>query len=695
MNNFFNELKRRNVYKVAIAYAVTSWLLAQVVEFAASSFEAPPWVVKMIVVFLIIGFPVAILLAWAYEMSPQGMIRTNSVDAQQNPYPNKKKKPFTSNFVITILLFVIVSQFVYNRFNNNTQKTNIETSIAVLPFDDMTSSADSQWFCDGVTEDILTKLSKIKKLKVISRTSTERYKNTDKSVPEIAKELGVSYVVEGSVRKHNNEIMIAAQLIDASDNHIWAGNYNDKFDKVFDIQETVSKKIVEQLKIKISSDEEIEIAKYPTENMEAYQLYIRGISFLEKSDYQNTIISIDLFRKAIDHDPNFAEAYAKLGYALYNTTHPKKSDSIYKVIKQYYELALSINPNTSIGHSYLGYLQFRHEDKDIGFRNMNKAIELNPNNSKAHTIMSEYYENLAIRNKDLKEKYLTKALQSINKAIVLNPLSARVNSNKILYLIDLEMFDDAQNLFNNTKSLYSPRLVKYLTISIIQKKAIKIGVDNKNRVKTVEFLQEKVNKEPYNGKLVYLLATAYDGILNDHINYLKYAKRSYEIDSFSIDYAREYLFALSKNNLKNEIYELLDSKHANELVSKRYLLLGSYYSNYLLKNYTKAQEIIMDTTFKNFKNLRILVHAQLGEKEQAYKILRENKISINTKARIYAILKEKDSMYFYLQKKEMTSFTYNIFNVSCINGRAEFNPYRNEKTFKEILKKHYLPDLTE
>ena len=161
-NKFFSELKRRNVYKVALAYTITSWLLAQIVALAAETFQAPDWVTKIVFVLLVIGFPIALILAWAFELSPQGMIRTSSTASQENPYPLSKKKPFTSNLLIGVLALIIIGQFAYNKYRGDEPAIadGLENSIAVLPFDDLSSEGDTEWFCDGMTEDILTRLSK-------------------------------------------------------------------------------------------------------------------------------------------------------------------------------------------------------------------------------------------------------------------------------------------------------------------------------------------------------------------------------------------------------------------------------------------------------------------------------------------------------------------------------------------------------
>lgn len=350
MGNLLKELKRRNVIKSTLAYLVVAWVLLQVFSILLPMVEAPEWVLKTLTLVMVIVFPLWILFSWTYEITPDGIKRTAQVSKDDSISATTNKR---LNVLILIALTVAITvgllfRPLSNETSNIAANPVFDKSIAVLPFDDMSSEGDTEWFCDGVTEDILTNLSKIKKLKVISRSSVMQYKKNRPTIPEIAKALGVSYILEGSVRKHNNKIVITAQLIDANDKHLWADNYNADFEEVFKIQQEVSKKIVEQLKITISPEEEKALAEFPTDNMEAYQLYLQGRSFSEKWGKENSKISINLFEQAIALDPNFADAYAELGFANWTSSH---NDSIIKLSKQYFEKALALNPNSSRAHT--------------------------------------------------------------------------------------------------------------------------------------------------------------------------------------------------------------------------------------------------------------------------------------------------------------------------------------------------------
>ena len=272
---FFNELKRRNVIKASIAYLVVNWVLLQLLSILLPIVEAPDWVIKTLILLMVLGFPIWIIISWVYEVTPDGLKKTSNVPEDKSITEKTNKR---LNILIIIGLIAAIAVSFFNRSESAVFSSNsevLERSIAVLPFDDMCEE-DTQWFCDGIAQDIFTNLSKIKGLKVISRISMERYRKTDKSIPEIAKELGVSFILDGSIRKHDDKVLISAQLINANDEHLWAENYNENLEDVFKIQQDVSKKIVNQLQIAISPEDERSLSTVPTDNIEAYKLYLKG-----------------------------------------------------------------------------------------------------------------------------------------------------------------------------------------------------------------------------------------------------------------------------------------------------------------------------------------------------------------------------------------------------------------------------------
>jgi TolB-like protein len=681
MNKFFEELKRRNVIKGTIAYIVVAWVLLQVASVVLPIANAPEWVLKTFSFFLAIGFPVWLFFSWVYEVTPEGLKKTAQVSVDDS-ITTKTNKRLNVLILVGLVLAILVGLVNKSPFNSTENlvaiNENIENSIAVLPFDDMSSGGDSQWFCDGVTEDILTNLSKVKGLRVISRTSVMQYKGTNKTIPEIAKELGVSYVLEGSVRKHNDKVLITGQLIKANDEHLWADNYTGSMDDVFKLQGDVSKQIVQQLKITLSPEEEKQLNTYPTKNMEAYQLYLKGRSFSEKLDDKNAKIAIDLFGQAIALDPDFSDAYAEIGFAYLILGNLSNEKSIIENI----EKSLELNPNSSRANSYKGvYLFYVKQDQENAKIYLDKALELNPNDAKAHDMMAIYYSDT--ENGDKKDN-MVKSLFHINKAVALDPFSQQSNMFKANLLTENDQFQEAEDYILEKKSLFQEDQIEGMKNYIIMKKAELTGVENKDRTKTVEFLHKEVDKDPTNKRINYALAMAYDGIMNDDANYVKYSKKAYELDTTNVGYAREYITSLSENGDYKIAEELYNSDNFQNITSRFQKLFSLRYQYYNQKNYKETIDILSDTLFNNAFGIKSLAHAQLGDKEKALALIKNQNITISTKAMIFAVLKELDSMYFYLNNDGM--------DFNFINGRKEFDPYRNEEKFKEVLKKHYLPN---
>ncbi|MEY2487101.1 MAG: hypothetical protein QOH39_2749, partial [Verrucomicrobiota bacterium] len=326
--NFFSELKRRNVYRVAVAYAVVSWLLIQVATQVFPFFEIPNWAVRLVVLLLILGFPVALILSWAFEITPEGIKRESEIG------PNESITPRTGRKIvgITVVLAVIAAamfgyQFVRQPVGTSLRdvpKTEVgrlgepslpvsEKSIAVLPFANLSRDPDNAYFAEGVQDEILTRLAKVADLKVISRTSTQHFKSTPDNLPQIAKQLGVAHILEGSVQKASDQVRVNVQLINAlTDAHLWADTYDRKLTDIFAVESEIAKTIAETLQAKITGSEKNSIAKAPTANPEAYELYLKGRFFWNKRTGADLRKSIEYLKQAIAKDPNYALAYAAL-----------------------------------------------------------------------------------------------------------------------------------------------------------------------------------------------------------------------------------------------------------------------------------------------------------------------------------------------------------------------------------------------
>tara|TARA_R110002126_G_scaffold39767_1_gene117587 strand:- start:51174 stop:53210 length:2037 start_codon:yes stop_codon:yes gene_type:complete len=675
MKKYLDELKRRNVIKASIGYIVAAWVLLQVLSIVLPTLSAPEWVLKTLMLLMLICFPIWIIFSWIYEVTPEGIKKTESISRDKSISHVTDKR---LNIVILIgLVAAIAITLLRPSSGYISSARNIEYAIAVLPFDDMSQNKDTEWFCDGVTEDILTHLSKIKGLKVVSRTSTERYKNTTKSVPEIAAELGVSYVVEGSVRKHNDAVLITAQLINANDEHVWADNFNEKMKDVFKIQGEVSKKIVKQLKLSISPKEEKELNQFPTKNIEAYEAYLKGRSFLDKFDREAARTAIPFFKKAIDLDPNYADAYAELGFAKLVI-----QDENYKIesLKDF-DKALDLNQNSSRANSYKGiHLYFSQDKQKEAITYLEKAINLNPNDAKAHDMIATYYSNLFNIGKI--KNNLKKALYHFNEAVSLDPFSSQSNVLRIMTLLKLGNLEEAEKSFLEKKSLFS-NSAEYTIITYLIDQKIQLHEGPQKEV--IAIYDEAIKEYPkFSYHFYHEKAAAYDGIFNDQASYLKYAKMAYELDSTHTNSVAEYHTALIESRKFEVAEKLRNTANYKNLINREDQQVDLSYHYYHKGDYEKSISFLVDSLAEakdRFLSTKAFVYAQMGDLKNVNKIV--PKLSEVNKAMIYAILKKRDSMYYFLLRD-------NIY-AQFPNSRPEMDPYRKEARYLEFLKKNGLP----
>jgi TolB-like protein/Tfp pilus assembly protein PilF len=312
--SFFSELERRNVYKVAVAYAVVAWLLVQITTQTFPFFEIPNWAVRLVIILLVIGFPVALILAWAFELTPEGIKRTDEITPA-------KSKGHAWIYIALIAAGLSLGLFFLGRFSAaNKQSASAEVSsksIAVLPFENLSEDKSNAFFAEGIQDEILTRLSKIGTLKVISRISTAHYASSPQNLPEIAKQLGVANILEGSVQKVNDAVRINVQLIRAaSDDHLWAESYDRKLSDIFGVEAEVAQNIASTLNAKLTGAEQQMLALKPTSNQAAYDAYLRGATQLRTDNPEVGRACVQSFEEAVRLDPQFA-----LAWALLSKTH--------------------------------------------------------------------------------------------------------------------------------------------------------------------------------------------------------------------------------------------------------------------------------------------------------------------------------------------------------------------------------------
>jgi TolB-like protein/Flp pilus assembly protein TadD len=425
--NIFTELKRRNVYKVAIAYGVVAWLLIQIATQVFPFFEIPTWAVRLVVLLLVIGFPVALILAWAFELTPEGIKRTEDVDVSKSVGPKTGRK---LDFLIIGVLLMVIGIFAYQRFGPQ-RKTSViplelpEKSIAVLPFENRSEDKTNAYFADGIQDEILTRLSKIADLKVISRTSTQHYKSAPENLPEIAKQLGVANIVEGSVQKSGDSVRVNVQLIKAAnDSHLWADTFDRKLTDIFSVESEVAKAIADELRARLTGAEKSAIAARPTEDSEAHELYLKGRYFFGKRTGDDLKRAIDYFNQALAKDPNYAPAYAGIAdsYVLLPDGYSNESSTeLYPKARAAAERALAIDNNLAEAHVSLGLLHSADFNLNAAKREFERALELNPNYATAHYFLG--FSVLAPVGQ------LDQAVAELKRAVELDPFSVIMNAN--------------------------------------------------------------------------------------------------------------------------------------------------------------------------------------------------------------------------------------------------------------------------
>ena len=453
--HFFGELKRRSVYKVAVAYAVVAWLLIQIATQVFPFFEIPNWTVRLVVLLLMLGFPVALVLAWVFELTPEGIKRTKEVA------PNESIRHRTGRRIggITVILAMIAAgllAFRLSRQGNDvtplpgapaTESQHApaaipEKSIAVLPFENLSSDKENAYFADGIQNEILARLSKIADLKVISRTSTQNYKTRPDNLAEIAKQLGVVNILEGSVQQSGNEVRVNVQLIKAAnESHVWGDIFDRKLTDVFSVESEVAKAIADQLRAKLTGQEEQVITAKSTNNPKAYDAYLRGLAYTLKTGGVTPAKSLGAqkyLREAVRLDPKFALAWALLSNVDaigYITQSLQPTAALREETRKAAETALTLQPDLgealmAKGYYYYGCLK----DYDSAVRYFEESRRFLPNNSRIPESLA--YVARRRGHWDQSESYF-------NEAERVDPRNANLLTQHVLSYIILRRFPEA------------------------------------------------------------------------------------------------------------------------------------------------------------------------------------------------------------------------------------------------------------
>jgi TolB-like protein/Flp pilus assembly protein TadD len=417
--NFFSELKRRNVYKVAIAYAVVAWLLMQISTQVFPFLEIPNWAIRLVIMLIVIGFPIALVIAWAFELTPEGLKRTEFADE----LPKKSTRSRAWIYVVIIAAAISVSLFFLGRYTSSKQSAELPTkSIAVLPFDNRNRDPDTEYLSDGIPESIINSLSQLPQLRVMARSTVFSYKGKDVDPRKVGNELGVGAVLMGRLIQQGDNLAIRTELVKVADGtELWGQQYNRKLEDVFAVQEEIAKEISEKLRLKLTNAEQHQLAKRPTENLKAFQFYMQGRAYTARSTREDLLTAIQYDEKAIDEDKNYALAYADLAdaYAVLGARGHIAPIEGRRKAEEAARKALAIDENVAEAHAAVGraYTAFAPSNFSLGDRELRRAIELSPSLAVAHEVFGVSL---------VRQGRLDESLEEFLKARELNPLSSDV-----------------------------------------------------------------------------------------------------------------------------------------------------------------------------------------------------------------------------------------------------------------------------
>jgi len=414
--SFIAELKRRNVFRVAIAYIVLAWIIMQVGDTLAPALRLPESVNSILAFFLILGFPLALFFAWAFELTPEGLKLEKDVDRASSITPNTGRK---LDRTIIALLIVALGYFIWQSqipSSEAPQTVSNDQSIAVLPFENMSSDTEQEYFSDGLSEELLNLLAKIPELRVSSRSSAFSYKGKDFKISEVGRELNVAHVLEGSVRKSGNKVRITAQLIEAeTDVHLWSDTWDRTLDDVFAIQDEIAKAVVDELKVHLLG----ELPKVAATDGEAYSLYLQARYALIQRTYESIARSEELMKQAIEIDANYAPAWAFLAfiYSAQGDVGYRPPDEAYSLGREAVNRALELDPGNGRAHAILSDLLISFAgDFAEGKREMNIALQLDP-----HDLDTLYNASILEANSGNPEKGLELALDVYERDPLFGP----------------------------------------------------------------------------------------------------------------------------------------------------------------------------------------------------------------------------------------------------------------------------------
>jgi len=662
MSGFFEEVKRRKVYRVAIAYVVASWALSQGLAQVLPVFDIPNSVIRAVIAVMLVGFPVALVLGWVFDVTPQGIKTTPTVAS-----PKQVRRNIAMLIAAGVAISAGVGFFVLPR----AIARKIDKSIAVLPFENLSDEKENAYFADGIQDDVLTNLSKIGDLKVISRTSVMPYRGKGSNVREIGKALGVATILEGSVRRIGNRVRVNVQLINtANDEHIWAEDYDRDLTDVFAIQTDLAKKITGELQAKLSPAEKAQMERKPTENGEAYLAFVQANNLgCALEDFDKLKQSEQLYERAIQLDPNFALAVARSSLVqswLVHTYDPTRERR--EKARTLAERALQLQPDLPEAHLAVGSSYYYGDNNyDAALREFEIAQRGLPNESDAY---------LAIGAIQRRQGKWTESTANLEKAVSLNPKEIWPLQNLTFNYQMLRNYDMANKTIGRALAL-DPTALEPLEVksrlAIAEKGDFSVAEKAFEAVKSIPMTNEQKLKTAGGRAEVFLLER-------------KYREGLQEAESLPDD-----LLASFSKGLGGKYYLVGFARKAlhDEAGARAAFLKSKSFLEAQLKQSPDQAEIHVQLA---------KVLAWLGEKDsarveaqRATELLPESKDAFGGPeitagvAEVYAILGENGRTIEILDGllNRPSSVTVEILKVNPI-----WDPLRNDPNFQALLTKY-------
>src|SRR5881392_348001 len=499
MTGFFEEVKRRKVYRVAAAYIIAAGGIIQLASATFPAWELPNWSLRLVILLLLVGFPIALILAWAFDITSQGIRAT-----PDTPAPRTRRR---RNIIMLIATGVVISAATGFFLLPRVAAHKVDKSIAVLPFENLSDEKENAYFADGIQDDVLTNLSKISDLRVISRTSVMQYRGRPTNLREIGKALGVSNILEGSVRRSRNKVRVNVQLIDANtDEHLWANDYDRDLTDIFAIQSDLAREIANALQAKLSPSERSQMSRKPTENGEAYLAFVQAHDLsCAFEDSVKLKQSEQLYQRAIDLDPNFALALARYSQleSWMLRTHEGTSEHREKA-SSLAERALQLQPDLPEAHLALGFSYYYGDNNyDAALREFEIAQRGLPNESEVY---------LAIGAIQRRQGKWAESTANLEKAASLNPKDTWPLQNLAFNYQMLRNFDAATKTIDRALAL-DPNALEPLEVksrlAIAEKGDFSVAENAFEAVKSIPMTNEQKAKTASARADVFLLERKY------------------------------------------------------------------------------------------------------------------------------------------------------------------------------------------